>query len=73
VDRIPNDFYKDHEGHGGFRDDQVADEVYNWLAENPADIILLHIGTNSVEESAADVEVILNEIDSFEANNSVTI
>ena len=73
VDGIPNDFDKNHEGHGGFRDDQVADNVYDWLTANPADIILLHIGTNGVEESASDLEVILDEIDSFETDNGVTI
>jgi len=66
-------FDRDHEGHGGFRDDQVAQMVYSWLTANPADIVLLHIGTNGPEENPEDVEDILSEIDRFENDNSVTI
>jgi lysophospholipase L1-like esterase len=66
-------FDRDHEGHGGYRDDQIALMVYNWLTSNPADIVLLHIGTNAVNENPGDVEDILSEIDRFEKDNSVTI
>jgi hypothetical protein len=58
-------FDPDHEGHGGWRDDQVAAQVHSWLTANPADIILLHIGTNSVDTSSNDVRNILDEIDRF--------
>lgn len=37
-----------HEGHGGFRIDQLADGVNSWLAANPPDIVLLMAGTNGV-------------------------
>jgi lysophospholipase L1-like esterase len=66
-------FDRDHEGHGGWRDDQVAQMVYSWLTANPADIVLLHIGTNGPEENSEDVEDILSEIDRFENDNSVKI
>lgn len=55
-----------NEGWPGFRDDQVADSIYNWLTRNPADVVLLHIGTNSLDTSSADVRDILNEIDRYE-------
>ena len=66
-----SDFDRDHEGWGGKRDDFIALNIYTWLTNNPADIILLHIGTNdmslmSPDISAADVEKILNEIDRFD-------
>jgi hypothetical protein len=57
---------KDHEGHWGWRDDQIADNVYGWLQLNPPNIVLLHIGTNGLDESPADVEDILDEIDRYE-------
>ena len=63
----------DHEGHEGFRDDQIAAFIYGWLEVNPADIILLHIGTNDLGSSPADVEDILNEIDRYEADYSTEI
>jgi len=61
---------QDHEGHFGWRDDQIAASVYGWLQQNPPDIILLHIGTNGLEESPAHVADILNEIDRYESNYS---
>jgi len=71
-------FDQDHEGHGGYTDAQVATYIYNndpdgkvnWLSKNPADVILLHIGTNSLDEFPDDVEDILNEIDQYEADTS---
>ncbi len=77
-------FDSDNEGHGGWRDDEIAwgqvgyptDGIRAWLDANPTDIILLHIGTNGLDTSAADVESILNEIDLWEnsvAGNPVTV
>ncbi len=69
-----------HEGHPGFTASQVANRIYNngaanWLGNSPADVILLHIGTNDLPQntSAADVEVILDEIDEYEAANNTTV
>ncbi|MDQ4075469.1 MAG: hypothetical protein M3220_04390 [Chloroflexota bacterium] len=59
------DFDEDHEGHPGVTDDYVAEHVYEWLVTNPADIVLLHIGTNGLSASADDVEDILDEIDRY--------
>ncbi|MBI4397450.1 MAG: hypothetical protein HY548_10170 [Elusimicrobia bacterium] len=39
---------KDHEGHGGFRIDQIASNVTTWMNVSQPDIILLLIGTNDV-------------------------
>ena len=57
------DFDSDHEGHGGWRADQIAANVTFFLNSNPADIVLLHIGTNSLTTNAGFVEAILNNID----------
>ena len=49
------DFDPHHEGHPGWRDDEIAANIYAWLKLNPADIILLHIGTNDLDPSPDDV------------------
>ena len=66
-------FDADHEGWPGWRDDQIADSVYSWLTQYPADIVLLHIGTNGLDSSSADVANILDEIDRYETDNGVTV
>jgi hypothetical protein len=72
---LPNDFDKDHEGHSGFTDGDLATDVYNYLTANPADIILLHIGTNNVDvnQNATQVNAILDEIDRYETDSATTI
>jgi lysophospholipase L1-like esterase len=63
----------DHEGHGGWSDDQLAAGVYRFLKANPADMILLHVGTNDLEAGVAGVETILDEIERFERNTDSII
>ena len=46
----------ENEGHPGWTDDMIADEIYQFLVDNPAKIILLHIGTNSVDPNPDGVE-----------------
>ncbi len=69
---------RDHEGHGGFRDDQIASGITTWLNTKPADVILLHIGTNGINDpggtSHNEVQSILSNIDSWETiNHPVTV
>jgi len=66
----------DHEGHGGKRAYYIRDNIYlngsNFLGNNPADVILLHIGTNDItidqptNQIVNEVEEILEEIEEFE-------
>ncbi len=59
-------FDPDHEGHPGWTAAQVASNVNSWLAVNPPDIVLLHVGTNDVElTNISDIEFLLNEIDRY--------
>lgn len=51
-----------NEGHPGWTDDEIADGVYQFLADNSADIILLNISTNHVDTDPGDVERILSEV-----------
>lgn len=66
-------FDPDNEGHSGWTDNQIAANIYNWLTANPADVILLHIGTNGLDASPADVANLLDEVDRFEADHSMPI
>ena len=68
---------KQHEGHSGYRDDQIEQDINLYLNTNPADIILLHIGTNDISQdpsytNPADVEDILDKIDLWENQNNRT-
>ncbi|MEM7034873.1 MAG: LamG-like jellyroll fold domain-containing protein [Chloroflexota bacterium] len=75
-----------HEGHSGLRADEIASNIFDtgsggadWLTNNPADIVLLHIGTNDilqsqdVDQTAAEIEDILNKIDAFDENITVIL
>ena len=55
-------FDNDHEGYVGYQANQIRDNVYGWLVNNPADVVLLHIGTNDVE-SGQDVAGIVSEVE----------
>ena len=55
-----------HQGIPGIRDDEVAVQVFDWLVATPADIVLIHVGTNQLNSSPADVEDILDKIHSFD-------
>lgn len=67
----------DHEGHGGFRADQIADNLNGYLTQNPPELILLHIGTNDIAQlngtSANDVDTILEGIDTFDEQITVIL
>ena len=39
-------FDPQNEGHSGWTSFRIADNTYRYLVQNPADIVLLHIGTN---------------------------
>jgi len=70
VNGNPPDFDRTHEGHSGCRADQIRDNIYNWLSDNPADVVLLHVGICDIvggNEDIAEVEAILDTIDQWEA------
>ena len=68
-----------HEGHGGYTADLTRNNIYDWLVNNPADIILLHIGTNDLDGPqtpaaiVSEVNQLLNEIDRYDANITVIL
>jgi len=64
----------DHEGHPGWRDDQIVSglpgygKLEDWLIAERPNIVLLHIGTNGLDPSPNDVKNILDVIDNYENN-----
>ena len=66
-------FDYNHEGHGGKTDDWIAARVYDFLTNNPADVVLLHIGTNGLDSSPDDVALILDEIDRYDTAVTVIL
>jgi lysophospholipase L1-like esterase len=80
TDGTPTDFDQNHEGHRGWRADQIRDNIAGWLDSNPADVVLLHIGTNDISQgqgatsTAAEIGQILDRIDAWEtAHNQVWV
>jgi lysophospholipase L1-like esterase len=65
----------DHEGHSGATALQIRDGpaplepgypgIFNTLENRPADIVLLHIGTNDIDRSVQDPLVVANNQDSI--------
>ena len=42
------DFDMDHEGHSGWRADEILDRIQTWARAASPDFVLLHIGTNDL-------------------------
>ena len=62
------DFDQDHEGHWGFRADQILLYISEWAHKNVPDLALVHLGTNdifqsqSVDSTLAEMEEVINEL-----------
>jgi len=55
-------FDVDHEGHSGWRADQISTNIENWLDIYSPHIVLLHIGTNDISQDESPSNII-NEIE----------
>jgi hypothetical protein len=42
------DFDPDHEGHWGFRVDEILEEIRGWVLTEEPDVLLVHLGSNDV-------------------------
>lgn len=66
------DFDMDHEGHWGWRADQILPRLDKWAAAARPDIVLVHLGTNDVAHGKSP-EQIADEltaiIETFRAHN----
>jgi lysophospholipase L1-like esterase len=58
------DFDTNHEGYGGQTSEYIKEHINDWLTLNPADIILLHIGTND-GGSATPIGITVENIDAI--------
>ncbi|HGG58373.1 MAG TPA: hypothetical protein ENK26_00455 [Gammaproteobacteria bacterium] len=63
----------DHQGIPGIKSDAVARSIYTWLDQTPADIVLLHIGTNDQSEDISGVNAILTAIDRWATHHDTPI
>jgi len=72
ADAVPA-FDPDNEGYPGWTDEQIEDNVFDWLWYNPADVVILHIGTNGLDPDPSDVAGILDEIDRYESTYGLPI
>lgn len=72
----------DHEGHGGWRDDEIVSgrlsdpasgKLEDWLIAERPNIVLLHIGTNDIDPSPNDVKDILDLVDNYESHFGETV
>ncbi len=62
---FPNtSFDREHEGHWGWRTDQILERLPGWLSATDPDTVLVHIGTNDVLQgySVTDTERRIREI-----------
>ncbi len=64
-----------YEAYFGWTSYELSNVVYTSLIQNPADIVLLHIGTNDVafSPSATGVAQILDQIDRYERDSGQTV
>jgi lysophospholipase L1-like esterase len=72
-------FDNDNEGHLGNNTNEIRDNVIGWLNSNPADIVLLHIGTNDIQDGqneaavVAEVAATLDNINQWESDHSQSV
>ena len=43
-----DDFDRDHEGHWGWRVDEILGDIHRWAEEHQPDVVLVHLGSNDV-------------------------
>ena len=69
----PNpDFDLDHEGHSGFRTDQILLELDDWIDAAQPDVALIHLGTNDIlqgQSAESTIDELGEVIDVFRADN----
>ncbi len=45
-----SDFDQDHEGHWGWRVDQILEQIDGWVRTSQPDIVLIHLGSNDINQ-----------------------
>ena len=73
-DYLGQSFDQDHEGHYGFRADEILSILPSWLVGNTPDAVLMHLGTNdlfqaeSILSTLDDLEQIIGELRTVNPN-----
>ncbi|MFN8058572.1 MAG: SGNH/GDSL hydrolase family protein [Vicinamibacterales bacterium] len=71
------DFDLDHEGHWGWRADEVLADIGGWAATSLPDVVLLHLGTNDViggQSTASTIDDLARIVARLrDANPAVTV
>lgn len=71
------DFDLDHEGHWGWRTDEIYSELPTWLESYTPDVVLLHLGTNDIFQGTSvdnTLDNLTQIVDALRADNpNVTI
>lgn len=57
-----NEYDADHEGHWGWRADEVLERIDQWASHAKPDIVLIHLGTNDIG-GGQDIDETIDEID----------
>ena len=69
----PNpDFDLDHEGHSGFRTDEILLQLDGWIDSAQPDVVLIHLGTNDIlqgQSAESTIDELGQVIDAFRAKN----
>ncbi|HEY9906423.1 MAG TPA: SGNH/GDSL hydrolase family protein [Thermosynechococcaceae cyanobacterium] len=60
----PADFDRDHEGHWGWRVDEILPRIEQWSQQARPDIVLIHLGTNDLA-SRQSIESTVGELQSL--------
>ncbi|MCA9743321.1 MAG: T9SS type A sorting domain-containing protein [Deferribacteres bacterium] len=55
-------FDSDHEGHPGWKADQIRSNIGNWVNNSDPDMVIFHIGTNDISANRSTQDII-NDID----------
>ena len=67
------DYDQNHEGHSGWRADNILENIVNWVQSYNPEIVLLHIGTNDIwrgDTVASTVAEVAGIIDAIRGVNS---
>jgi hypothetical protein len=66
-------FDSDNEGHTGWTSYEVALDVYSFLVANPADILLVYLGANDLNDNVNGMASLLDQIDAFERDHNMPV
>ncbi len=70
---ITPSFDTNNEGHIGWDSYAIALETYDYLVANPADIVLVHVGSNDLSENVDGMGTLLDQIDAFERDFNMPV